>query len=196
MQSIPVLSNTTGLFQAEEMMNFAGKLTAEFDNDMAAIEIKNGLGFSIKDAGIVGVDSQGMLVSGWLGTTDAGASKRCEFEIRETDNRWRPEWDRNPILARPTYMRAEDGRLWTDQDLQDELYLGPMLEDLTKKYPLTRGEFIAIGWTDQPLGELSITPVAKQKKQRTVVLLHLSAANLPIAKPDTRIFAKITQELE
>ncbi len=196
MQSVPVLSNTTGLFQAEEMMNFAGKLTAEFDSDMAAVEIKNGLGFSIKDAGIVGVDSQGMLVSGWLGTTDDGVSKRCELEIRETDNRWRPEWDRNPILARPTYMRAEDGTLWTEQDLQDELYLGPMLEDLTKKYPLTRGEFIAIGWTDQPLGELSITPVAKQKKQRTVVLLHLSAASLSIAKPDTRIFAKITQESE
>ena len=96
----------------------------------------------------------------------------------------------------PDVYVAEDGTLWTEQDLQDELYLGPMLEDLTKKYPLTRGEFIAIGWTDQPLGELSITPVAKQKKQRTVVLLHLSAASLSIAKPDTRIFAKITQESE
>ncbi len=196
MQSVPVLSNTTGLFQAEEMVNFAGKLTAEFVSDMTAVDIKNGAGFSIKDVGIIGVDSQGKLVSGWLGTTDDGASNRCELEIRETDNRWRQEWDRNPILARPTYMRAEDGTLWTDQDLQDELYLGPMLDDLTKKYPLTRGEFIAIGWTDQPLGELSITPVAKQKKQRTVVLFHLSAANLPIARPDTRIFAKIAQEVE
>ena len=196
MQSVPVLSNTTGLFQAEEMVNFASKLTAEFDKDMTAVEIKNGLGFSIKDAGIVGVDSQGMLVSGWLGTSDEGASKRCQLKIIETDNRWRQEWDRNPILARPSYMRAEDGTLWTDQDLQDELYLGPMLEDLTKKYPLARGEFIAIGWTDQPLGVLSITPVAKQKKQRTVVLLHLSAANLPLSRPDTQIFAKMTPELE
>ena len=196
MQSVPVLSNTTGLFQAEEMVNLASKLTAEFDSDMTAVEIKNGLGFSLKDAGIVGVDSQGMLVSGWLGTTNEGASKRCELEIRETDNRWRQEWDRNPILARPTYMRAEDGTLWTEKDLQDELYLGPMLEDLTTKYPLARGEFIAIGWTDQPLGELSITPVAKQKKQRTVILLHLNAADLSIAKPDTRIFAKITSEFD
>jgi len=171
-------------------------VTAEFDSDMTAVEIKNGLGFSLKDAGIVGVDSQGMLVSGWLGTTHEGASNRCELEIRERDNRWRQEWDRNPILARPTYMRADDGTLWTEKDLQDELYLGPMLEDLTTKYPLARGEFIAIGWTDQPLGELSITPVAKQKKQRTVILLHLNAADLSIAKPDTRIFAKITSEFD
>ena len=110
------------------------------------------------------------------------------------DNRWREEWDRNPILGRPTFMRAEDGTMWTNQDLQDELYLGPMLEDLTKKYPLGRGEYIAIGWTDKPLGELSITPIAKQKKQRTIVLVHLSAAKLPASRPDTRIFEKITEE--
>ena len=86
--------------------------------------------------------------------------------------------------------------MWTDQDLQDELYLGPMLSDISKKYPLKRGEFIAIGWTDKTLGDLSITPIAKQKKQRTVLLIHLSAGDLPNAKPDTRIFAKITEELE
>jgi len=194
MQSVPVLSNTTGLFQAEEMVNLPDKLSAEFDADMTAVEIKNGLGFSINEAGIVGVDSQGMLVSGWLGTTENGASKRCELEVREMDNRWREEWERNPILGRPTFMRAEDGTMWTNQDLQDELYLGPMLEDLTKKYPLGRGEYIAIGWTDKPLGELSITPIAKQKKQRTIVLVHLSAAKLPASRPDTRIFEKITEE--
>ena len=196
MQSVPVLSNTTGLFQSEEMVDFAGKLTADFDSDMQAVEIKNALGFSIKEVGIVGVDSQGKLVCGWLGTTDDGSSKRCSLKIRETDDRWRKEWDRNPMLARPSYMRAEDGTMWTDQDLQDELYLGPMLSDISKKYPLTRGEFIAIGWTDKTLGDLSITPIAKQKKQRTVLLMHLSPGDLPFAKPDTRIFAKITEEIE
>ena len=196
MQSVPVLSNTTGLFQAEEMVNFAGKVTAEFDSDLKAVEIKNRLGFAINEAGIVGIDSQGKLLSGWLGTTEDGAVKRCELETRETDNRWRNEWDRNPILGRPTYIRAEDGMLWTEQDLQDELYLGPMLEDLSRKYPLTRGEFIVLAWTEQPLGELSITPVAKQKKMRTVVLLHLSGPNLTVVRPDKRIFAKIVEENE
>ncbi len=196
MQSVPVLSNTTGLFQAEEMMDFAGKLTAEFDSEMQAVEIKNTIGFSIKETGIVGVDLNGKLVSGWMGTADDGTTKRCSLEIRDTDDRWRKEWDSNPILARPSYMRAEDATMWTDQDLQDELYLGPMLADISKKYPLARGEFIAIGWTDKTLGDLSITPVAKQKKQRTVVLIHLSPGNLPVAKPDTRIFAKIVEELE
>ncbi len=196
MQSVPVLSNTTGLFQAEEMLNFAGKLTADFDSDMKAVEIKNRLGFAINEAGIIGIDSNGKLVSGWLGTTEDGAVKRCALEIRETDNRWRNEWDSNPILGRPSYMRAEDGLLWSEKDLQDELYLGPMLEDLSKRYPLTRGEFIVLAWTDQQLGELSITPIAKQKKLRTVVLLHLSAPDLIVVRPDTRIFAKIVEETE
>ncbi len=194
MQSVPVLSNTTGLFQAEEMVNFPGKLTAKFDGDMKAVEIKNGLGFSINEAGIVGVDSNGKLVSGWIGNAEDGGFKRCELETRDRDNRWRKEWDNNPILSRPNFIRAEDGSLWTDQELEDELYLGPMLEELSKKYPLAKGEFIAIGWTNQSIGELVITPVAKQKKQRTVVLVHLSAGELATVRPDTRIFQKVVEE--
>lgn len=135
-------------------------------------------------------------MSGWLGTSDDGVSKRCDLEIRNTDNRWRKEWDRNPLLGRPNYMRAEDATMWTDQDLQDELYLGPLLDDLTNKYPLGRGEYIAIGWTDSNLGSLSITPVAKQKKQRTVVLVHLAVAQTPTVRPDKRIFMKIAEEPE
>lgn len=196
MQSVPVLSNTTGLFHAEEMIDFKDKLLASFDEQGDSVEVKNGLGFSIKEAGIVGVNRQGKLVSGWLGTADDGATKRCDLEIRETDNRWRKEWDRNPILGRPNYMRAEDGTMWTDQDLQDELYLGPMLDDLSKKYPLGRGEYIAIGWTDTPLGDLSVSPVARQKKQRTVLLIHLTSADTPSVQPDAQIFQKIVEELE
>jgi len=193
-QSVPVLSNTTGLFQAEEMVTFTDKLTAEFESGMQSVEIKNGLGFAFKDGGIFGVDSQGKLVSAWLGTLDDGASRSCDLVIRETDNRWRSEWDLNPNLSRPTFIRAEDGALWTDQDLQDELYLGPMLEEVSKKYPLAKGEFIAIGWSDHPLGNLSITPVAKQKKLSSVVLFHLSAPNMMVSRPDTRIFPRVVEE--
>ena len=196
MQSVPVLSNTTGLFHAEEMVDFEGKLVAEVDEANKSVEIKNGLGFTIHDAGVIGVDSDGKLYSGWLGSAEGGATKRCNLELKETDYRWRKEWDRVPSLGRPNFMRAEDGTMWTDQDLQDELYLGPMLDDLTKKYPLGRGEFIAIGWADKNLGELSITPVAKQIKQRTVVLAHLTPAKAPTSRPDTRIFPKIADEQE
>jgi hypothetical protein len=69
-----------------------------------------------------------------------------------------------------------------------------MLDELSKKYPLANGEFIAIGWTNQSIGELVITPVAKQKKQRTVVLVHLSAGELATVRPDTRIFQKVVDE--
>ena len=194
MQSVPVLSNTTGLFQAEEMVDFPDRLTAAFDSEMQSVEFKNGLGFPLKEAGVFGVDLNGKLVSAWLGTLDDGASKRCELVIRETDNRWRDEWDSNPILSRPTFIRAEDGALWTEKDLQDELYLGPMLEELSNKYPLAKGEFIAIGWSDHQFGNLSITPVAKQKKLRSVVLFHLSSPQLNVARPDTRIFPKVSEE--
>jgi hypothetical protein len=196
MQSVPVLSNTTGLFQAEEMVSFPGKLTAEFDKDRQSVEIKNGLGLPFKEAGIFGVDSQGKFVSSWLGTLEDGFSKRCDLVVRETDDRWRKEWDQSSILSRPTYLRAEDGAMWTEQDLQDELYLGPMLEEVAKKYPLARGEFIAIGWSDQQLGDLTITPVAKQKKLRSVVLFHLSAPDQMVASPDTSIFPKVIEEAD
>jgi hypothetical protein len=195
LRSTPVLSNTTGLFQSEETIDLGGSIRAEFAGDFASIKVTSDLGFPLSDAGIIGVDSLGKLRTGWLGTLENGAVAEIQLELMQEDNRWRAEWDRKTFLEKPLLIRADDTK-WTETDLGNDLYLGPMLEEVSTKYPLGPGEFIALGWTESQLGDLSISPEAKQKRERTVVLAHLRCADLQAAQPDIRIFPKQDREPE
>ncbi|MEQ1827692.1 MAG: hypothetical protein ABL921_17160 [Pirellula sp.] len=193
LRSSPVLSNTTGLLQSEEMLEMSGSLSSRFSNNQLEVELTNELGRPLKDMAVIGVSDDGRWMSGWVGDMAHDVDVSCKLEPRSWDTLWRKEWDITPSLAAPNYLRVDES-FWTDKDLGEELYLGPMLDQIVKSYPFGKGEFIAIGWTDQPLGNLRIVPEAKQNKERTVVLLHLSAANLLPAKPDLKIFPKISDE--
>jgi hypothetical protein len=72
--------------------------------------------------------------------------------------------------------------------LKDDLYLGGIFNSVLQAYPLEKGEFVAIGWTDQPLGGLRVMPEALQKKEKNVVLLHLRSGSLESVRPDVKIF--------
>ena len=183
LQSIPVASNTTGLLQSEEMLELGGSLTAQFASDMSSIEVSSSLKFPIQDVGVIGLNENGQMQSAWLGNIELGSTAKGVLESRPDGVGWRKEWDRRPSLAAPTFLRADE-TMWTEQELGEDLYLGPMLEQITKSYPIGQGEYIAVGWTDKPLGGLKITPEAKQNRERTVVLLHLRGAALGPASPD------------
>jgi hypothetical protein len=193
LQRVPVLSNTTGLLQSEEMIGLGGALSLTYDPTTRRISGKNSLDFPIRDLGVVGVSAKGELLSGWIGTPDAGDSVDCELEVRGVDDRWRSEWDRLPVIAKPTVMRAEDGVLWSSE-VTDDIYLGSLLNEFSERYPLRAGEMIALGWTDSELTRLQITPTTTQKKHKTLVLLHIRAADLGEVRPDTRIFARNTEQ--
>lgn len=193
LQSIPVASNTTGLLQSEEMLELGGSLTAQFASDMSSIEVSSGLNFPIQDVGVVGLNENGTMQSAWLGSIEPAATAKGDLEARVDGVGWRKEWDRRPSLAAPTLLRPDE-TMWTEEELGEDLYLGPMLEQVVKSYPMGPGEYIAVGWTDKPLGGLKITPEAKQNRERTVVLLHLRAATLGPARPDLQIFPKVAEE--
>ncbi|MCF7962768.1 MAG: hypothetical protein K9M08_18660 [Pirellula sp.] len=193
LQSIPVASNTTGLLQSEEMLELGGSLTAQFASDMSSIEVSSGLKFPIQDVGVIGLNENGQMQSAWLGNIELGSTAKGVLESRPDGVGWRKEWDLRPSLAAPTFLRADE-TMWTEQELGEDLYLGPMLEQITKSYPIGQGEYIAVGWTDKPLGGLKISPEAKQNRERTVVLLHLRGAALGPASPDLQIFQKVTEE--
>ena len=187
MPSFSILSNTTGLLQSEEMLDTRGSVDAIISEDLSRVTLKNSMGFAIRNVGLIGRDSEGRLVTGWLGTCDASGPSEAKLEVQADGKKWRQEWDRDPIFAAPNVLRADDS-MWTDRELGDELYLGGVFSSVLQAYPLEKGEMIAIGWTDQPLGGLRIMPEARQKKEKNVVLLHLRAGELESARPDVKIF--------
>jgi hypothetical protein len=192
MQSTPVLSNTTGLFQSEEMVDIGGAIHARFSSDLGTAKIKSDSQVTLHDMGIIGLGLDGRFKTGWIGDLQPGGSINVNLEGIEKGEVWRNEWEAVAFLSKPNLIR--DDIVWTERELGSELYLGPMLEQVARSYPLGVGEFIALGWTDQSLAKLEISPVAKQRKERTVVLLHLRSADLGSVRPDLRIFQKIVDE--
>lgn len=189
LQSFPVLSNTTGMIQSEEVVDLGGELLATFDDIQSKVTIVNKLGITLEDVGIIGVNSAGKLSTAWVGTPSKGTSIECELETPESRDRFRSEWDQRPILSKPDIMKA-DGSIWSERAPEDEIYLGGLLSDITQRYPLKRGEFIALGWTNDEVAKLKIYPVAKQRKHKSLVMIHLRNEDLPKPAPDTKIFKR------
>ena len=186
LQSTPVLSNTTGLLQSEETVQLGGNINTKLDASLQQVVVTSDSTIDLKDFGVLGIDRQGRLVKGWLGSLEKGTAMKCDLKVQEKDDRWFDEWNQSVILSRPDVLRG-DGIDWTTKEIGDELYLGALLEKVSKGYPLAKGEYIAIGWTDNSLSTLNIVPVAKQKKQRNLVLLHLRAADLSEVRADLKI---------
>ena len=186
LQSTPVLSNTTGLLQSEETVQLGGNINTKLDASLLQVVVTSDSTIDLKDFGVLGIDPQGRLVKGWLGSLEKGTAMKCDLKVLEKEDRWFDEWNQNVILSRPDEIRS-DGINWTSKEIGDELYLGAILETVSKGYPLAKGEYIAIGWTDNPLSTLNIVPIAKQKKQRNLVLLHLRAADLSEVRADLKI---------
>jgi hypothetical protein len=189
LQRYPVLSNTTGVLQSEEMVDFGGPVAWKLDEAQGVFEGVNKIGFAVRDIGILGITGDGIFMTGWAGTSENGEKVQGRLQpLPEGAIRWCSEWDENPLTAMPKTLRVEDGLMWTDQ-VDQGVYLGPMLQDFAQRYPLQRGEWIALGWTDNDLSGLEISPTTIQKKSRTLVLMHIRAGMLDDVRPDTRIFA-------
>jgi hypothetical protein len=186
LQSTTVLSNTTGLLQSEETVQLGGNINTKLDVSLQLVVVTSDSTIDLKDFGVLGIDPQGRLVKGWLGSLEKGTAMKCDLKVQEKEDRWFDEWNENVILSRPDVIRS-DGINWTSKEIGDELYLGALLEKVSKGYPLAKGEYIAIGWTDNSLSTLNIAPIAKQKKQRNLVLLHLRAGDLPKVSADLKI---------
>lgn len=190
-----ILSNTTGLLQSEETLELGGAVDARFDQEFSKLTLKNGMGFPVFAVGVFARDETGQLWTGWLGDCEPGVAGQAELGRSADGKRWRTQWEKNLLLSAPNLLKVDETR-WTDADLKDELYLGGLFEGFLEAYPLEKGEAIAIGWTDHPLGGLQILPEARQKKEKNVVFLHLRAPEAGLTRPDVKIFpeSKLSQE--
>ena len=193
LQRFPVLSNSTGILQAEEMVQLSGPLRWRLNSDRSKIQVKNETSIAIRDVGLLGVDQHGTLVTSWIGSVEPDQTTTESIQVASDNQRWFAEWDNNPILKKPELIRETDGLLWTDNAV-DDVYLGAMLLTVAQRYPLQLGEYIAIGWTDANPSLLEISPTSSQQKHKTIVLMHIRAGELAEVQPDTRIFANLEKE--
>jgi hypothetical protein len=194
LQRYPVLSNTTGLIQSEEVIDIGGSIRWKIDERGLAFTAQSGSGIQFRDVGLIGISEEGKLMVGWLGSPQPGTTTEGKLKQLDQDSRWLDEWDENPILKRPVGLRLSDGLLWSEQDL-DEIYLGALLHTVATRYPLQRGEWIALGWFGETLSALEISPTTAQNRHAALALMHVKASSLvDEVRPDVRIFPKKPEE--
>jgi hypothetical protein len=193
LQRLPVLSNTTGLIQSEEVIDLGGSIAWSIDEANRQFQATSGIDIAIRDIGLIGIDEQGNVMTAWVGSPEPGSTVSGKLEASTGAERWRSEWQDQPLLAKPVQIRVADGMKWTDVEL-DDVYLGAMLHSVAQRYPLQRGEWIALGWTDATVSGLEISPKTAQTRSKTVVLLHAKTGSLPEVRPDVRIFPRQSEE--
>jgi hypothetical protein len=175
------------------MVEFKGPIRWNLDSESLQIQATNELGVALQDVGVFGLNQQGQLMTSWIGSLEPGQSVQEAMAVAPDDERWFSQWDGNPLLKKPVSIRANDGMLWTD-DPVDDIYMGAMLMVIAQRYPLSAGEFIALGWTDTNPSRIEIYPTTVQTKHKTLVLMHVRAGTLGDVQPDTRIFASLDTE--
>lgn len=176
-----VQSNSTGMVHSEQMFNLEGKLSLVGD-DTQGWTIKNTSSVTIREAGILRRTPAGVLQSAYVAKLDAGTSSPLAFAPLPADAngvaaaRWLPEWDKSTVLgsgqAGPEASRVRLTRV--ARLAAEQLRLLP-------------GDVRLVGWADEDLPGMTISPHAPQNTMYTLVVAHLLRGELPRVRPDANV---------
>lgn len=178
-QSFPVLSNTIGLVQSEEVVSLTGAISWTIDQDARSFQVTNDSQSIIRDVILEGSDDSGAKLRAVVGTLEPGEQKKGTLD-QPVDS------DLNWDIQLPTGGKS-------GQDF-DKLALEQNLKLIFKNYPIQHGEWIAMGWTESPLSKLQIAPSTAQTRSATLVLMHAKTAPLGPIEHDRQLMPKINKD--
>ena len=178
-QSFPVLSNTIGLVQSEEVVSLTGAISWTIDQDARSFQVANDSQSIIRDVILEGSDDSGAKLRAVVGTLEPGEQKKGTLD-QPVDS------DLNWDIQLPTGGKS-------GQDF-DKLALEQNLKLIFKNYPIQHGEWIAMGWTESPLSKLQIAPSTAQTRSATLVLMHAKTAPLGPIEHDRQLMPKINKD--
>ena len=178
-QSFPVLSNTIGLVQSEEVVSLSGAICWTIDQESMSFQVTNESQAVIRDVILQGSDSSGAILQAVVGTLKPGEQKNGSLDA---PNRSDFDWE----IHLPT--EGQSGQDFDKSALEQNLKL------IFKNYPLMRGEWIAMGWTESALSKLQIAPTTAQSRSATLVLMHAKTAPLGPIQHDKQLMPRIPKD--
>jgi hypothetical protein len=150
LENFRVASNSIGLIHAEHMLDLEG--TLELEEKDGQLVVRNGTGWTLLDATI---GHAGTIVE--LGKLGSGAW--CAIDLAR---------------GRPFVEYAQEATTAVEPGQVD-----PRTMMVTALGGTEGDEWRLTGWIDEPLAGMTVTPVAAQARQRTVVVAHLRYGALP-----------------
>ncbi|PQO42897.1 hypothetical protein [Blastopirellula marina] len=183
-----VMSNSTGRMHSEYMLSLAQDPVFSWkpSDDGKSAEVVYRGEMTIHDVAVlrrIGDSPKGALEVAWIGELGPKQSKTIRFEPMTDPWSVCSEWNQSKVFSPDV---GEDA----------EVSLRRLLNVAKDVRHLQAGDVRLIGWTDQDVPGVEITPAAPQSTLRTLVLAHLKYAPLPDPEGDVNTRRILGQEPE
>ncbi len=191
LSGVKVQSNSTGMVHSEQMLPLGGKLTLS-GSDQKGWTVKNNTQVTLREVGLLRRNAAGVAESAYLAELAPETSSPISFNAAKwtpatTDERgnqiapkevlWLSEWDQSPVLSNTP--AAEDEK--------EGVRLTRLARLAVDQLRLIPGDVRLVGWTEEALPGLEITPAAPQNMTHTLVLAHLVRGDMPTIRPDKSV---------
>ena len=182
LSGVQVQSNSTKMVHCEQMLPLEGKLTLVGD-DQKGWTVKNTSSVTVRDAGIFRRTPSGAVLTAYIASLKPQTSSQLSFtplpeRQEEVPAVWLPEWEKSAVLTMAAGNSPED---------KGQVRLTRLARLAVEQLHLLAGDVRLVGWTDEMLPGMEISPHAPQNKTYTLVLAHLVRGQLPAARPDTNV---------
>jgi hypothetical protein len=210
LSGVQVSSNSTGMVHSEQMLSLGtSDKTLEtlrlVGDETRGFSVSNTTDLTIRDMGVfrrvVSGNANGgrrpvEIEAAYVERLDPASSAVLRFEPlsleipKEVEKNspppvWLPQWDRVSILAHRGGVVSEDPNQSEDKLVGIRLTrLARLAADRLRLLP---GDVRLVGWTEQRLPGMKISPEAPQNRTYTLVLAHLARGTLPAVRPDKNL---------
>lgn len=159
LRGLPVLSNSVGVVQSEQMFDLGGGLELTPDPDRAGEWlVENKTRVDLEGAGVLQPHG-----AAWIGPLKSGESRPLDFKLAIAGSEWQQLREQSAeTAAAPTEGVTHLHSLVEFAEIQRQ-----------------PGEWRLVAWTHQELPGLTIEPRAAQVKRATVIVAHLRYGDPP-----------------
>jgi hypothetical protein len=177
---LAVLSNSTALVHSEQLVTLDGALKLE-QTRPGHWELSNGLGRTIREAGVVQKVDEDRVRTAWLGDIRPGVVKAVRFGLPE------------PASEGPAWFaeyREPAGQLGAETS-PGGLSLYPVAELAQAADSLQSGQALLTGWIEEALPGLAVEPAAPQIRRATLLVGHFELDFGPDPESDRNLRADV-----
>jgi hypothetical protein len=176
LQGVPVRSNSTTLMHSEEVFELGGKISLKRDIT-GGYQLDNQTSLKLQGVGLIEKDSVGNIQAAWIGAIEAGAKKTVVGffppDTRAESRLWAEFRDKEPLTGANPHV--------------GDLNLREILNFAERTDEMRPGEIKMVGWADEELPGLSISPTSAQSRHAVLVVAHLAYGKDPAPQPDLNI---------
>lgn len=182
LSGVQVASNSSTMIHSEYFLSTSIQPMFSYETDTSGLgSIEYASTQTLHDVGVIRRNAQSNQIEvAWLG--DLVPETKREVRFGKADDEWLlfDEWTESPVLS----LTPTEG----------EVNLRHLLNTVKDVRQLKKGETRLIGWTEEDMPGMTLTPASNQRTIRTMVVAHLKHANLPAPKADANTRRFLGQE--